>query len=49
MSMKLYEIVANIREAMDAVTDEGEMAPGVEERLNQLDHDLTIKADNVAC
>lgn len=46
--MTLYEITSGILEAVSNVTDDGELAPGVEEKLAGLEMDLTEKVDNVA-
>lgn len=46
--MKLYEISAAILAAFDQTDDNGELLPGVEERLTQLECELNEKADNIA-
>ena len=46
--MKLYEISAAILAAFDQCDENGELLPGVEERLTQLECELSDKADNIA-
>jgi hypothetical protein len=46
--LKLYEISAAILAAFDQTDDNGELLPGVEERLTELEGALNDKADNIA-
>jgi hypothetical protein len=46
--VKLYEISAAILAAFDQTDDNGELLPGVEERLTELEGALNDKADNIA-
>lgn len=46
--MKLYEISSAILAAFDQTDDNGELLPGVEERLTELEGELADKADNIA-
>ena len=46
--MKLYEISSAILAAFDQTDDNGELLPGVEERLTELEGALNDKADNIA-
>lgn len=46
--MTLYEITSSILNAVSQMTDDGELAPGVEEQLAGLEMAMTEKVDNVA-
>lgn len=48
MAAKLYEIVNEIMQLVDQVDEHGEMAAGTEDRIDELQLALTVKADNVA-